>query len=131
MDGLKPGRIVNFVFDEQSAQEVNRRRTTGASIAERMKYGDDPQLKAWPAGAQAHIGNDVSPRAVYPAMVVRVWSDDGLINCKVFLDGSDDYWATSVRHDQTQKTARSWHWMFEGQQTRYRPDRTEAASDGG
>ena len=127
MDGLKPGRIVYFVFDAQSASEVNRRRTTGASIALRMKYGDDPQLKAWPAGAQAHIGNDVQAGDVYPAMVVRVWDQAaGTVNLKVMLDGSDEYWATSVRFD-AEKSPRSWHWMFEGQQVRYQPDRVERA----
>lgn len=134
MDGLKPGRIVYFVFDEQSAQEVNRRRTTGASIAERIRqqiitleYGTVPQ---WPLGAQAHIGNEVHAGDIYPAMVIRVWGDEsGCSNLKVMLDGNDDFWATSINFD-AEKRPHTWHWMFEGQQTRYRPDRTEAPAQG-
>lgn len=115
MDGLKPGRIVYFVFDEQSVAEVMRRRTTGKSISDRMK--ETPV--AWPVGAQAHIGNNVAVGDVYPAMVVRVWDQSsGNANLKVMLDGSDDYWATSVVFD-ADKAARTWHWMFEGQSNRY------------
>ena len=128
MEGLKPGRIVYYVLSEQDAVEINRRRTTGASIAERMKYGDDPQLKAWPAGAQAHIGNEVSLGEIVPAMVLKVWSQDsGCSNLKVMLDGTDTYWATS-RSFAADRTLGTWHWMFEGQQTRYQPDRVEVAA---
>lgn len=115
MDGLKPGRIVYFVFDEQRAAEVNRRRTNGASIADRMK-ADPP---TWPAGAQAHIGNEVHAGDIYPAMVVRVWSQtSGCSNLKVNLDGSDDFWATSINHDRA-GTPGTWQWMFDGQEKRY------------
>ncbi len=118
-DGLKPGRIVYFVFDEQSAQEVMRRRTDGASIAARMKQSPP----TWPAGAMAHIGNPVKAGAVCPAMVVATWGGTS-INLKVMLDGADDYWATSVEFSE-EKKPRSWHWLFEGQATRYKPDRVE------
>ena len=118
-EGLKPGRIVYFVFDEQSAEEVMRRRTTGGSIAERI------QQAAWPLGAQAHVGNPVLAGAICPAMVVAVWEGTS-INLKVMLDGSDTYWATSVPFSAEQQP-RTWHWMFEGQSTRYQPDRVEAA----
>ncbi len=128
MDGLVAGRIVYFVFDAQSAQEVMRRRTTSASIADRIKqqvitleHGTVPQ---WPLGAQAHIGNDVQAGDICPAMVVSVLDvTAGAVNLKVLLDGTDDYWATSVSYDAT-KAPRSWHWMFDGQQKRYTPDRT-------
>jgi hypothetical protein len=113
-DGLKPGRIVYFVFDETTADAVNRRRTTGASILQR---------EDWPMGAQAHIGNPVLAGDICPAMVVKVWPGDS-INLKVMLDGSDTYWATSVTFSDT-KQPRTWHWMFEGQNTRYQPDRAE------
>lgn len=111
MDGLTPGRIVYFVFDEQSAGEVNRRRTTSHSIAERIA------LNTWPIGAQAHIGNAVYAGDIYPAMVIRVNGESGA-NLKVLLDGTDDYWAASVSHDPA-KQPRTWHWMFDGQATRY------------
>ena len=118
MEGLKPGRIVYFVFSEQHAAEVMRRRTNSASIADRLKDG------VWPAGAQAHIGNEVNAGEIYPAMVLRVWSDEsGCSNLKVMLDGSDEYWATSISYDASKKPG-TWHWMFEGQAGRY--DATKA-----
>lgn len=133
MDGLVPGRIVYYVFDEQSAAEVMRRRTTAKSIADRMKSsvptvdGDVPSIYGWPVGAQAHIGNDVHAGDVYPAMVIRVWGSSGCSNLKVMLDGSDTYWATSVNYAEwapeaeSLPTPRSWHWMFSGQAKRYDP----------
>jgi hypothetical protein len=121
MDGLVPGRIVYFVFNEQAAKEVMRRRTTAGAIAERMRAIPP----AWPAGAQAHIGNDITAGDIYPAMVLRVWGSGGCSNLRVFLDGSDDYWATSINHDPA-KAEYTWHWMFDGQHTRYTPDRQTA-----
>ena len=119
MDGLVPGRIVYFVFNEQCAKEVMRRRTNAQAIAERMRAIPP----AWPAGAQAHIGNDVKAGDIYPAMVLRVWGPGGCANLRVFLDGSDDYWATSINYE-VDKREYSWHWMFDGQDKRYTPDRT-------
>lgn len=104
------GRTVLYTLSEQDAAEINRRRTTGQSIAERMKYGDDPQLKAWPAGAQAHIGNSAEAGQVYPAVSVRVWSP-GMVNLQVMLDGTDVYWATS-RHEGTEPG--TWAWPARG-----------------
>ena len=91
------GRIVHYRLSAQDAEQILRRRTTGASIAERMKYGDDPQLKAWPAGAQAHIGNDVKEGDVFPMMITRTWGDtaSAAVNGQVFLDSNDVFWATS------------------------------------
>lgn len=129
MDGLTTGRIVYFVFDAQSAEEVMRRRTTGSAIATRMQTsvpsvdGDAPSIYAWPAGAQAHIGNDVRAGDICPAMVVAVAGGD-VVNLKVMLDGADEYWATSVHYD-ADKLQRSWHWMFAGQSGRYTPDRAK------
>ena len=132
MDGLVPGRIVYFVFNEQAAAEVMRRRTTAKSIADRMHtsvpsvQGDAPSIYGWPAGAQAHIGNDIKAGDIYPAMVVRVWGESGCSNLRVILDGSDDYWATSINYD-AEKRAYSWHWMCEGQSKRYTPDSVKTA----
>jgi hypothetical protein len=127
-EGLRPGRIVYFIFNEQAADEVNRRRTTGVSIAERMRAivheapGEQP-IFGWPQGAQAHIGNAVYPGDLYPAVVLK-HHGNGAVNLKVFLDGSDDYWAVSVPYDPEKKSG-TWAWMFEGQATRYMPDRVE------
>lgn len=121
MEGLTPGRIVYFVFDAHRAAEVMRRRTNSVSIVDRMK-ADPPQ---WPAGAQAHIGNEVKAGEVYPAMVLRVWGESGCSNLKVMLDGSDEFWATSIAYDEA-KAPGTWHWMFAGQSGRYTPDSAKA-----
>ena len=126
MEGLVPGRIVYFVFDAGRAAEAQRRRTSSQSILARMKAttpaveGGAPAIVAWPAGAQAHIGNEVKAGDIYPAMVLRVWGESGCSNLKVMLDGSDEYWATSINFDAA-KAQGSWHWMFDGQQKRYDP----------
>ena len=91
------GRVVHYRLTAQDVEQITRRRTTGKSIADRMKYGDDPQLKAWPAGAQAHIGNYVHEGDTFPMLIVRVWgpSAESAVNGQVFLDGNDVFWATS------------------------------------
>jgi hypothetical protein len=100
---MKPtiGSIVIFKLTEELAQQINRRRTTGSSIAERIK-GNTPNVTNWPMGAQAHIGNSVSAGETYPMIVTRVWPDEfgsgdaGIgVNGQVFLDGNDCLWVTS------------------------------------
>jgi hypothetical protein len=129
MDGLVTGRIVYYVLNEEDATQINRRRTTAHSIAERIsaKIGtviapgtDTPHdFSVWPVGAQAHIGNDVVAGQIVPAMVVAVWGDV-CVNLKAMLDGTDTYWATS-RNYHPDKAPGSWHWMFDGQATRHAP----------
>lgn len=105
------GRTVHYTLSAQDAAEINRRRTTGASIYDRMKSvlinpqgGSD--VAAWPAGAQAHIGNNAEEGQVYPAVAVRVW-DPSMANLSVALDGTDTYWATS-RHEGTEPGTWAW-----------------------
>jgi hypothetical protein len=95
------GRIVHYTLSVYDAEQINRRRTTGASIAERML--DIAQrildgLSTWPAGAQAHIGNHAKEGDVFPMIIVKVWGHDptSCVNGQVFLDGTDVLWATSV-----------------------------------
>lgn len=111
MEGLKAGRIVYYVFDAKSAAEVNRRRTTGESIKNRINEG------SWPLGAQAHIGPAVIHGDICPAMVVGRPNDTS-VNLKVMLDAADDYWAQNVTFD-TERRDGTWHWMFDGQAVRY------------
>ena len=113
MEGLKRGRIVYFVFDAPCAEAVNRRRLR------------EDDINPWPQAAQRHIGSTVTEGDILPAMVTRVCDESGICNLKVMLDGSDTFWATSVVFAED-KRSRSWHWMFDGQQTRYRPDRVES-----
>ena len=86
------GRIVHYCLTEQQAAEINRRRTTGPSIAERIK------VVAWPHGAQAHIGNAAREGDTFPGLIVRTWGTDptSAVQLQVFLDGNDVLWATSV-----------------------------------
>lgn len=126
MDGLVPGRIVYFVFTAAQAEEVNRRRTNGLSIVGRFNtlvpstQGDFSSIAAWPEGAQAHIGNAVSEGTIAPAMIVAVNGPSGNSNLKVMLDGTDVYWAISRDYDAAGALG-TWHWMFDGQNTRYDP----------
>lgn len=110
MEAQKPslGRIVVYVLSEQDAEQINRRRTNGKSIQERLAQ----QPPAWPAGAQAHIGNYASAGDEVPCLIVHVWPDEfgsGIsgINGQAFLDGNDSLWVTSVKEGTEPGT---WHW---------------------
>lgn len=96
------GRTVLYTLSEQDAIEINRRRTNGGSIYDRM-HQEPP---AWPAGAQAHIGNDARVGQVFPAVATRIWGPTAT-NFTVFLDGSDTYWATS-RSEGTEPGTWAW-----------------------
>ena len=95
------GRIVIYTLHEQDAEQINRRRTTSSSIAERFANNGSEIAQAvnlpetWPVGAQAHIGNSVKAGDQFPMLVTRVWSPS-CVNGQVFLDGNDCFWATSA-----------------------------------
>ena len=120
MEGLKPGRIVYFVFDEPAELTVNGGYSDANSSA-----GIDLMMSK--SGAQIHVGNRVRTGDICPAMVTAVFGEPGICNLKVMLGGSDTYWATSVEFREDHRP-NSWHWMFEGQRTRYQPDRTEVTA---
>ena len=85
------GRIVQYRLSADDAVQINRRRTTGKAIAERI------DVKLWPLGAQAHIGNEVKEGDIFPMTIVKVWgtSAESAVNGQVHLDGTDTFWATS------------------------------------
>lgn len=90
------GRIVHYKLSDSDAHHINRRRTTGNSIAERIK------VNMWPVGAQAHIGNSASAGDILPLIVVRVWDNEfgeGIpgVNGQVLLDANDQLWITSAK----------------------------------
>lgn len=100
------GRIVHYKLTAEQAEQVNRRRTTSSSIAARAED------RAWPLGAQAHIGNHASPGDVLPLVIVRVWPDEfGAgkpgVNGQVLLDGNDTLWVTSAAEGNE---AGQWSW---------------------
>lgn len=105
---MKPsiGRIVLFKVTEEQADQINRRRTSGSSIYDRI------QSKEWPVGAQAHIGNYVYSDQVFPMLIIRVWPDEfgpnfAGVNGQVFLDGNDSLWVTSAGEGTA---AGQWSW---------------------
>lgn len=104
---MKPsiGRIVIFVLSEDDAKQINRRRTSGEAILNRIKRNSD-DVTHWPLGAQAHIGNEVKEGDEFPMIITRVWSDT-CVNGQVFLDGSDCYWALSIVEGNL---GHYWHW---------------------
>lgn len=104
---MKPtvGRIVILTLNEQWADEINRRRTDGNSIRERLGHPEHP-AGFWPRGAQAHIGNEAKAGQELPMVIVRVWSDT-CVNGQVLLDGNDVFWATSVQPGEGNGT---WRW---------------------
>jgi hypothetical protein len=55
-------------------------------------------IYGWPAGAQAHIGNDAKEGDVFPMLITKVWGDTPTcaVNGQAFLDGNDVLWITSV-----------------------------------
>jgi hypothetical protein len=85
------GRIVHYRLSADDATQVNRRRTTGTSIAVRL------ETATWHEGAQAHVGNSVQEGSVFPMLITRVWGANptSAVNGQVFLDGTDVFWATS------------------------------------
>ena len=112
---ITPGRIVLYRLTDGDAAAINRRRTNGASIASRLLWSvvgkhaeavpadsSSGDVRAWPAGAQAHIGNSASADDVVPLIAVRVWPNEfgeGVpgVNGQALLDGNDVLWIISAR----------------------------------
>lgn len=97
---MKPsiGRIVLYTLTEDDAQAINKRRVDFDQHRKTDAYTD--------TGYVAHYGNEARAGDTYPAVVIRVWSDD-LVNAKVLLDGTDTYWATSRPQGDE---AGHWNW---------------------
>ena len=106
---MKPtiGRIVHYTLTAQDADAINRRRTTGISIAERIGAGVKSENgvlgSLWPIGAQAHIGNAVEEGDAFPLVITRVWGDQptSAFNGQLMLDGNDTFWVTSTAIEET------------------------------
>jgi hypothetical protein len=96
------GRIVYFKLASYQADEINRRRKHAV---------DSMDFHRWKKnGTMVHCGNEVKPGQVLPMVIVAVWGNtpECAINGKLFLDGSDDYWVTSVSVGTENG---SYHWM--------------------
>ncbi|MBT8161000.1 MULTISPECIES: hypothetical protein [Arthrobacter] len=92
------GRIVHYTLTESDAARINKRREDFMAFVKASKeYPSD--------GYQAHVGNAVRAGDVYPAIIVRVWATS--VNLRVILDGTDDFWATSISEGEGE---RHWSW---------------------
>ena len=89
---IAQGNSVLYVINAEDANQINRRHTDGG-----------------------HIGNPTLVGDIYPAVVLRVWGtgENPPVNLRVFLDGSDTYWATS-RHEDEDKGPGTWHRPLRG-----------------
>ena len=117
------GRIVLYTLTDEDVKQINRRRTSGSQIAERIKNNsttvrdldqDEIFPPMWPIGAQAHIGNTWSSGEQFPCIIVRVWPDEygpsiPGINGQVLLDGNDQLWVTSIAECPECKPG-TWNW---------------------
>lgn len=95
------GRIVHYMLTAQDAAQINRRRTSKASIANRIEMG------TWPEGAQAHVGHQVEVGDVLPMIVTRI-EDSRNLNGQVFLDGNDTLFVTMVSEGEGLEGFWSW-----------------------
>lgn len=96
------GAIVNYTLTQDDADGATRRRTETSPLP----VIDATTYFLWPAGAQAHVGNDAHAGDVVPMVVVRVFPADPqanahapgaqTVNGQAFLDGNDVLWVTGV-----------------------------------
>lgn len=97
------GRIVWYVLSADDATKINKRR------ADAQRHMQAHIANS--TGVMVHVGNEAREGAIYPAMVVETWGGDkpdSLVNLKVELDGSDNFWATSRKVGEGPGT---YHWM--------------------
>jgi hypothetical protein len=100
------GRVVHFKLTNAQVDEIAGRRTTVASVQDRIKGG------TWPVGIQAHIGAGNSEGDVLPMIITRIHLDqfgpgiDG-VSGQVFLDGNDSFWVENVAEG---KGPGQWAW---------------------
>lgn len=83
------GRIVHYTLSAEDAEKINRRREHAARYM--------PIHVANSNGVMVHVGNRAAEGQVLPMVIVAVWgeTEHALVNGKVLLDGSDEFWATS------------------------------------
>lgn len=74
------GRIVLYTLNQINVDMIKRCRT--------YSVGHPVELH----------GNDPAADQVYPMLIVRTWGNtsNAAVNGKVFLDGNDELWVTSV-----------------------------------
>jgi hypothetical protein len=84
------GDVVHYTLKGDDATAINRRRTDGASIGDRLFKG------MWHPGAQAHIGEPVSEGDRVPMTVTKIEpafeSPELHLSGQCALNGTDSYW---------------------------------------
>jgi hypothetical protein len=84
------GDVVHYTLTGDDAAAINRRRTDGASIGERLFKG------MWHPGAQAHIGEPVAGGDRVPMTVTKIEPIFGSMELNLSgqctLNGTDSYW---------------------------------------
>lgn len=95
------GRIVRYRLTETDAVKINKRREDASRHMLEHRSRSD--------GSQVHVGNVVAPRQEVAMVIVAVHGNtpDSLVNGKCLLDGTDDYWAISVKVGEGPGT---WSW---------------------
>ena len=104
-------RFVIYTLSPEDVSQITYRRTSHEEIRERLN------ANTWPIGAQVMVGNPPAVGQQFPALVVRVLSNDILeitgINLRVFLDGTDELW---VQNAQEGPEPGKWHWPLVSQE---------------
>lgn len=97
MNGVIAGRIVHYVLSEGDADKVN------------TMHGVDTEF-GFSTGYQRHVGSKMEAGEHVPAMIVKICSDEGMVNLQCLLDGNDSLWVTSCRYSEKPESG-LWHWM--------------------
>ena len=88
------GDVVHYTLTGDDAAAINRRRTDGASIADRHFKG------MWHPGAQAHIGEPVTAGDKVPMTVTKIEPVFGSLELNLSgqctLNGTDSYWVRNA-----------------------------------
>lgn len=76
------GETVLYKLDHEDAYAINARRQEATDRSHRFRSPD---------GVQVHVGSIVDKGEVVAATVVFI-NEDGTVNLKAHLNGSDDHW---------------------------------------
>lgn len=98
------GRIVHYTLSQHDANAINKRRKDFRELLAALREAGE----GYPSdGYQAHVGNEVREGDQFPATFVRIFEAAKSANLRVWLDGTDDFWACSVSEGEG---GRHWNW---------------------
>jgi hypothetical protein len=99
---LSNGDLVWYILDEADAEGINQRRSNFQAFNHGHSGHKHPHRQGEATGQRlasghiAHIGNPVAAGGECAAQVSLINTDDGTLNLRVLLDGSDVHWVCSV-----------------------------------